>query len=67
MTFPWLTVLALVPLVGSLIVVLLPKSKPTLAKQVAFALSLVPLVLTVLMALQFQADSTAPFQFVQSY
>ena len=67
MTFPWLTVLGAVPLVGSLIVVLLPSACPVLAKKLAFVISLVPLALTIAMALQFQADSTAPFQFVESH
>ena len=67
MIFPWLTVLGLVPLVGSIVVAFLPNARPTLAKQVAFGISLIPLVLTVLMALQFKADSTEPFQFVESH
>lgn len=64
---PWLTILAVVPLLGSVIVVLLPKSRPALAKQLALAISLVTLVLTVLMALQFNGASSDPFQFVESY
>lgn len=64
---PWLTILAVVPLLGSVIVVLLPKSRPVLAKQLALAISLVTLVLTVLMALQFNGASSDPFQFVESY
>jgi NADH-quinone oxidoreductase subunit M len=65
--FPWLTVVGLVPLIGSIVVAFLPNARPTLAKQVAFGFSLIPLVLTVLMALQFKADSTEPFQFVESH
>jgi NADH-quinone oxidoreductase subunit M len=64
-SFPWLTLLGVVPLVGSIVVVLLPKAKALLAKQVALAFAFVTLVLTVAMALQFQADSTAQFQFVE--
>ena len=66
-TFPWLTTLAVVPLVGSVIVALLPKAKPLLAKQVALVFSLITLALTVAMALQFQGDSDKPFQFVESH
>jgi len=66
-TFPWLTTLGLVPLVGSVIVALLPKSKPVLAKQVALVISLLTLVLTIVMALQFNGDSVEPFQFVEKY
>ena len=64
-SFPWLTVLGLVPLVGSVVVALLPKSKPLLAKQVAFAISLVVLALVVVVALKFDGSSKLPFQFVE--
>lgn len=64
---PWLTILAVVPLIGSVLVVLLPKSRPTLAKQLALAISLVTLALTIVMALQFNGASSEPFQFVESY
>lgn len=64
-SFPWLTVLGLVPLVGSVVVALLPKSKPLLAKQVAFAISLVVLALVVVIALKFDGSSNLPYQFVE--
>lgn len=64
---PWLTLLGVVPLVGSIVVVLLPKAKAVLAKQVALGFAFVTLVLTVVMALQFQADSTSQFQFVEQH
>ena len=63
-SFPWLTVLGLVPLAGSIVVALLPKSKPALAKQLAFAISLAVLALVVVIALQFDGSTSAPFQFV---
>jgi NADH-quinone oxidoreductase subunit M len=66
-TFPWLTTLMVVPLVGSVVVSLLPRGRAVLAKQVTLVVSLATLVLTVLMALQFQGDSTEPFQFVESH
>ena len=65
--FPWLTVLGAVPLVGSVVVALLPKGRDLLAKQVALAFSLVVLGLTVAMALQFDATSREPFQFVETH
>jgi NADH-quinone oxidoreductase subunit M len=65
--FPWLTTLALIPLVGALVVVRLPKANPHLAKVVALAFSLVTLALTVAMALQFDADSDELFQFAQQH
>jgi NADH-quinone oxidoreductase subunit M len=62
-----LTTLGVLPLVGSLVVSLLPKSKPLLAKQVALAVSFVVLGGTIAMALQFNGSSNEPFQFVESY
>ncbi len=66
MTFPWLTALGAVPLIGSIIVVLLPKGRPLLAKQVALVISLITLALTIAMALQFNGASDKPFQFTES-
>ena len=65
--FPWLTTLLVVPLVGSIVVAALPKANATLAKLVTLAVTLVTLALTVVMALQFDGDSTSPFQFVESH
>ncbi|NDA50193.1 MAG: NADH-quinone oxidoreductase subunit M [Actinobacteria bacterium] len=65
--FPWLTTLGLLPLIGSIVVALLPKSRPTLAKQVSLVVSGAVLALTIAMALQFDGASTQPFQFVESY
>lgn len=67
MTLPWLTILMVVPLVGSIVLMLLPRDREVLPKQVALFFSLLTLVLTVVMGLQFEADATAPFQFVESY
>ncbi len=66
-SFPWLTALGVVPLIGSVIVALLPKAKPLLAKQVALIFSVATLALTIAMALQFQGNSTEAFQFAESY
>ena len=52
----WLTVLGAVPLVGAAVVAVLPKGRDLLAKQIALAVSLLVLALTVAMALQFDAD-----------
>jgi NADH-quinone oxidoreductase subunit M len=65
--FPWLTTLAAVPLVGAVVVAALPTGRDLLAKQVAFAVSLVPLALTIALALQFDADSKAMFQFTETH
>jgi len=66
-TVPWLTVLALVPLVGALVVALLPKGADLLAKRVALGVSLLVLAGTVFLALQFSADSTTQFQFAEQH
>jgi len=64
--FPWLTTIGALPLAGAVVVAFLPASRATLAKQMALVISFVVLGLTVAMALQFDADSVAPFQFVES-
>ena len=66
-TIPWLTILGVVPLVGALVLLVLPRDNVRLIKQAALVFSLAALVLTVVMGLQFDADSTAAFQFVESY
>ena len=66
-SIPWLTILGVVPLVGSVVVLLLPRARETMAKQVALAFSLITLVLTVVLALGFDAASSAPFQFAEKY
>ena len=67
MSIGWLTTLTLIPLVGSAIVMLLPKNNGLLAKQVAFVISVIVLLGTVAMALQFDGSSSEPFQFVEQY
>lgn len=66
-TYPWLTTLGLIPLVGSLVVILLPRANGALAKSVALFFSLVTLGGVIAMALQFDANSTEKFQFTESY
>ncbi|GGM21404.1 MULTISPECIES: NADH-quinone oxidoreductase subunit M [Micromonospora] len=64
--FPFLSVLTVAPLVGALVVALLPRSRPVLAKQVALGWSLLVLVLSVVMWVTFQVDGDR-FQFRESY
>ena len=66
-TIPWLTILGVVPLVGALLLLALPRDNVRLIKQAALGFSLVALVLTIVMGLQFDAQSTAAFQFVENY
>ncbi|HSF26449.1 MAG TPA: NADH-quinone oxidoreductase subunit M [Actinomycetes bacterium] len=64
--FPWLTVLGAVPLVGAVGVALLPRGRDLLAKQVALAVSLVALVLTLAVALRFDPDVSG-FQLTETH
>lgn len=64
--FPFLSVLTVAPLVGALVVAFLPRHRPELAKQVAFAWSLLVLVLSVVMWVSFNAGGDR-FQFRESY
>ncbi|WP_341718575.1 NADH-quinone oxidoreductase subunit M [Micromonospora sp. FIMYZ51] len=64
--FPFLSVLTAAPLVGAVVVALLPRSRPTLAKQVALGWSLLVLALSVAMWVTWQVDGQR-FQFRESY
>ncbi|MEU3452485.1 NADH-quinone oxidoreductase subunit M [Micromonospora sp. NPDC006766] len=64
--FPFLSVLTVAPLVGALVVALLPRRRPDLVKLVAFGWSLLVLALSVVMWITFQADGKR-FQFHESY
>ncbi len=66
-TYPWLTTVALLPLVGSVIVILLPKHNAKLAKTMALAFSLLTLGAVIAMARNFDANSAEAFQFTESY
>jgi len=61
MNFPILSVIAFVPLLGSVIVLLMPKDKERLIKQFAIAISFIPLILSILLWIQF--DKSAGMQF----
>jgi NADH-quinone oxidoreductase subunit M len=66
-TFPWLTTIAVVPLVGAAVVAAVPKGREILAKQVALAVSLVTLALTIAMATQYDTTSGAAYQLVENH
>ena len=52
-SFPWLTVLWAVPMVGAAVVMVLPASQRALAKWVALAVSLAVLAVTAVVAVGF--------------
>ena len=64
--FPWLTTLGLIPLVGSAAVALLPKGRDLLAKQVAFYISILALVVSLSMLVDFKKN-TGNLQLVESH
>jgi NADH-quinone oxidoreductase subunit M len=64
--FPFLSILTLLPLVGSIVVAAIPRSKGELAKQVAFVWSLAVLVLSIVMWIAFKVGGDN-FQFRESY
>ena len=66
-SFPWLTTIGLVPLVGALVVALLPASVADKAKHLALGFSLVTLLFTVAAALQFRPAPTPQFQLVEQH
>src|SRR5437763_13725087 len=64
--FPWVTVLALIPLIGVVGVLTLPREREEDAKRIALGASLVTLVASIVMAAQFKTNGTR-FQFTQDY
>jgi NADH-quinone oxidoreductase subunit M len=60
-SFPWLTVIGAVPLAGAVLVTALPKGQVALAKQLAFAASLVSLMLSVAMAVRYDPGGGTQF------
>jgi NADH-quinone oxidoreductase subunit M len=64
--FPFLSVLTVAPLVGALVVAVLPRRRPELAKQVALGWSLLVLALSVVMWVAFKVGGDR-LQFRESY
>ncbi|MDJ0391833.1 NADH-quinone oxidoreductase subunit M [Rhodococcus sp. G-MC3] len=65
-SFPWLTTLWLVPLVGAVVAVVMPRARPTAAKAAALAASLLTLAVAVALVVQFEPGGDS-FQFVESH
>jgi len=66
-SFPWLTTIGLIPLLGALVVAFLPASLAERARQIALGFSVVALLFTVAAALQFEAGSSQQFQFSERH
>ena len=65
--FPWLTVIGLIPLVGAVVLWLLPASLIDRAKHIALGASVVTLIFAVAGALQFSTASKDKFQLVEEH
>ena len=67
-SFPWLTVAILLPIVGSVVVALLPKREPgdALPKQVALGFSLLTLVVVAIIGFSFDTGG-ARYQFTETH
>ncbi|HEX2705780.1 MAG TPA: NADH-quinone oxidoreductase subunit M, partial [Candidatus Lustribacter sp.] len=64
---PWLSIIGAVPLVGAVVVVLLPNRPSVPAKAVALGFSLLTLLVTILAATQFKTSSVTQFQLVENH
>jgi NADH-quinone oxidoreductase subunit M len=64
--FPWVTVIGAIPLLGAIAVMALPKARESQARLVAMAASLLALVASIVMAVQYK-DGGSRFQFTQDY
>ncbi|UPK75834.1 NADH-quinone oxidoreductase subunit M [Nocardioidaceae bacterium SCSIO 66511] len=56
MSFPWLTVIAALPIVGALVLVALPRGRTALVKQTAIGFTAVTLAVAIAMATQYSAS-----------
>jgi NADH-quinone oxidoreductase subunit M len=66
MTFPWLTALIAIPLLGAALTALVPRGLELAAKKLALFMAVVTAILAVIAAVAFVADG-APEQFVEQY
>ena len=66
MSFPWLTTAMLLPIVGAVVVAMLPAGRGALPKQVALAFSLLTLVVVAVVGLGFEPGG-ARYQFTETH
>jgi NADH-quinone oxidoreductase subunit M len=64
--FPWVTVIGLLPLLGILAIIALPKAREDLAKVIALGASLLAMIASIIMAFDYKVGG-ARFQFTQDY
>lgn len=63
---PWLTILALTPLVGAIVVTLMPERNEEMARKIGVVFSLIPIAIVVYLGLMFNPESPLPFQFTEN-
>ncbi|KQU53787.1 NADH:ubiquinone oxidoreductase subunit M [Rhodococcus sp. Leaf278] len=66
MTFPWLTVLWVLPILGAIFVALVPADRPTIARGVAVGFATGTLALSVVLAIVFDAGGDR-YQFLEDH
>jgi len=66
-TFPWLTAIGLLPLLGALLVAVLPAGLRRLSREIALGVSLLTLGAVVWMAVRFQVGSAGEYQFTETH
>jgi len=59
-SFPWLTTIGVIPLVGAAVVVLLPKGTAKLARPIALGFSILALIVGIIAATQFKTGGNNP-------
>ena len=64
--FPWLTTLWLLPVIGAVLTLVIPRSRPQLAKTCALSASLVTLAVAIVLVVQFDPGGEN-YQFVESH
>ncbi|WP_338892762.1 NADH-quinone oxidoreductase subunit M [Rhodococcus sovatensis] len=64
--FPWLTTLWLLPVIGAVLTLVTPRSRPQLAKTCALSASLVTLAVAIVLVVQFDPGGEN-YQFVESH
>ncbi len=64
---PWLTLVAVVPLVGAGVLALLPRGRDALAKMLALVFSLAALALAIVVTVRFDVGRAGDFQLVESH
>ncbi|GHP15724.1 NADH-quinone oxidoreductase subunit M [Rhodococcus sp. NKCM2511] len=66
MTFPWLTVLWVLPILGAIVVALIPADRPTIARSVAVGFAAGTLAVSVVLAVAFDSGGDR-YQFLEDH